>query len=243
MGNPIFINSPEKPERKKLLEEPQTYAQVAARIESMRTTRRTRNRAEQDYRYSIQNEVPMGFPSINSMAPGENDHPIRALLDRERQETVMREAEATASSIPSVQSQTQELEDIIIRQLRPRTFSLLFGQDRFLHEPSRGNSDILSLETIMGRLRRQLRNSSRSSANDALQRNSRDSLNNSLSRSQSNTNPTSVTSQEPHANPRDQLSGLRRDRMRGDNLLFNSAYYRWTMARTSHGDSDEDAFE
>jgi hypothetical protein len=69
-----------------------------------------------------------------------NDHPLRSLL--------------LAPEIPTEPDPVDDLEEMIIRQLRPRNMSLLFSNTSELDPES-----LLSMDTVMTRLRRQLRNS------------------------------------------------------------------------------------
>jgi hypothetical protein len=147
---------------------------------------------------------------IQSIQNADNEHPIRRILLNERR-------------VISIADDTEDLESMIIRQLRPRSFSLLFGNtvsDNWQEDSLQG-----SMETVMSRLRRQLRNSTARLAQDVslIHRNREDT------RSES----------------RDRLEQIRRTRQdrRNDSMLFHSAFYRWNMTRGELNVSDEDANE
>ncbi|KAJ3307397.1 hypothetical protein HDV03_000045 [Kappamyces sp. JEL0829] len=155
----------------------------------------------------------------------ENEHPMRAMLEHE----VGRQTHPLQTTIPpyppASAARSGDLEEIIMRQLRPRTFSLLFGQDRFHHQPTAPSagtaSDIQTMETVMNRLRRQLRNSTTRSAQDA-------------ALAHRSVRATEESSRE--STPREQLErlrGARRERLRGDNLLFHQTHSRWNSFQTS----------
>ena len=229
-----------------------------------------------------------------------NEHPLRALLAREavdvgRQQRSQQPPSRIAASrgggmasssggsgtIPT--DSTTDLEEIIMRQLRPRTFSLLMDHgpeslaavsrtlqqqsDSFLNSSigisggSRGGggqdfminpADYQTMETVMGRLRRQLRNSTARMAQEAsLTHRSSSSDNNnhhhhqsvSLTRSgHHQTGPSSSAAAAASGNPRDQLRRARQERnerMRRQSIdhlnPFHDAFFRWTGAAAATG--------
>ena len=185
MGNPIFEpGTGEKQFERIKITCPETYAQVAARIESIRTTRRTRQARTSEERHNS-NHLANPQPSIHHpisteqamlFSRGDNEHPIRAFLDSQHQEQLLNNIPSTTnrsnSSYRAISSggsgaftSANELEEIIMRQLRPRSISTLFSQQAYRQEGGGGQdfviqeSDYQTMETVMGRLRRQLRNS------------------------------------------------------------------------------------
>jgi hypothetical protein len=71
----------------------------------------------------------------------QNEHPIRSLLSRDTRPQPLLDP-------------VDDLEEMIIRQLRPRNMSLLFGNSSEFDPDT-----VLSMDTVMTRLRRQVRNS------------------------------------------------------------------------------------
>ena len=135
-----------------------------------------------------------------------NGHPIREFVNRDWMPPRLTNHDPV-----------QDLEEMIIQQLRPRSFSVLFGS-----EAERNNAVGLmgqdqggDMEQIMGQLRRQLRNSSVRMAQDS-QLVHRNSSNN--------------------RDARDRLENerlvrrIRSDRNH-DPSLFQSAFQRWNLAR------------
>jgi hypothetical protein len=75
-----------------------------------------------------------------------DEHPIRFLLSRD--------TNIPSRPEPDLYDPVDDLEEMIIRQLRPRNISLLFGNSSEFDPET-----VLSMDTVMTRLRRQVRNS------------------------------------------------------------------------------------
>lgn len=239
-------------------------------------------------------DVASSSPSSSYSPYSANEHPLRALLAREavdvgqQQRSQQPQSRITASrgggmasssggsgNIPA--ASTTDLEEIIMRQLRPRTFSLLLDQgheslaavsnplhhqqpDSFLNSSigingGRGGggqdfminpADYQTMETVMGRLRRQLRNSTARMAQEASLTHRSSENNNhhhqsasvsTLSAAAATTRSTSLTrAGSTSGNPREQLRRARQERherMRQSSDLmnpFHDAFFRWTAA-------------
>ena len=123
-----------------------------------------------------------------------NEHPIRYLMLQEE-----------AQSIPNPPPNT-DLDEI--HQSRPRTISLLFGHDQAQRASVLDfRADQQAMETVMERLRRQLRNSSARVAQEA----------------------QLAHRERADQDPREQLERMRRvrqERLMSDNSVFQSAFYR-----------------
>ncbi|KAJ3311986.1 hypothetical protein HDV04_003482 [Boothiomyces sp. JEL0838] len=137
-------------------------------------------------------EYPTGSMRTTRRHGDANNHPIQTLMERQPVDT-------------------DELEEMIIRQLQPRSFSLLFGQERQEED---------SMETAMGRLRRQLRQSTARLAEQV-----------------------TLTHRNSSIEARDRLEMDRmfrrvRQERRNENMLFQSAIYRWNMRDRQESDID-----
>ncbi|KAJ3271895.1 hypothetical protein HDV01_006109 [Terramyces sp. JEL0728] len=138
-------------------------------------------------------EYPSGSMRTTRRQEDANNHPIQTLMERHHP------------------VDADELEDMIIRQLQPRSFSLLFGQERQEED---------SMETAMGRLRRQLRQSTARLAEQV-----------------------TLTHRNSSIEARDRLEMDRmfrrvRQERRNENMLFQNAIYRWNMRDRQESDID-----
>ncbi|KAJ2999042.1 hypothetical protein HDV02_003735 [Globomyces sp. JEL0801] len=135
--------------------------------------------------------------AITQNAP--NDHPIRNLLVEP----------VTSEIIDEEIDPVDELEQLIIRQLQPRSFSLLFGGNG-----SQNMYDTGLMETAMGRLRGQLRNSTTRLAQE--------------------TSLTHRTTRLDTQDSRDRLDIERvrrvRHERRNENSISSSSFYRWNSS-------------
>ena len=196
MGNPIFVDKiPATEKAKSIRDEQRTYASVAG-------TRRNQN-----------SDVSITLS---------NDHPIRNLLSNHSSRILPTTLEQREEPYPE---SVDALEEMIIRQLRPRSFSLLFGNP-VTNEVQEVINEQNSMETVMGRLRRQLRSSTARLAQEV-----------ALTHRQRNDNDS-----------RDRLEMDRmmrrvRQERRSDTILFHSAFYRWNMVRGETNGPAEDLLE
>lgn len=271
----------------------ESYASAAAA--SMRTTRRT---VFSQHQYRQQE----GMRTEDAMVVGgdPNEHPLRAILQQESglhhyDTSTVNSATTTAGRRGGVRSSqmnipssnrlyidsANDLEEIIMRQLRPRSFPLLLehaatvsasplalsdNATPIISEESNGfesvgngsgndflitPTDYQTMETVMGRLRRQMRNSTTRMAQEAalLHRPSESTSTVSTIRNSTmtttwptlraeidesaTTRSTSITRSAGY-NPRDQLERVRRTRQeRYRNIPqsdFHQAFFRWTSS-------------
>jgi hypothetical protein len=194
MGNPIFIEPKEIPYQKVISVSPQHNGHSLPHLNYSQDH-------SQDHSEGERHEI------INH-----NEHPVRRFLNR----NISRREEIRASNqeIDDTVGHSDDLEDMIIRQLRPRSFSLLFGNNDSWQQDNLENQ---SMETVMSRLRRQLRNSTARLAQEvSLTHRNQQRL-------------ESVDSRERLE--MDRMIRRARQERRSDNMLFHSAFYRWNMAR------------
>lgn len=131
-----------------------------------------------------------------------NDHPIRAFLSRQE--------------IPTpTERRIDDLEELILHQLRPRTISLLFGGEN-------DQETMSSMETVMGRLRRQYRTSV-------------------IRTQQAGGGQANIRGRDDARDRLEMDRMMRRIRQerRNESVLFHSAFYRWSQQPTEIQESNE----